>query len=111
MKIKGKKLEWNVLNWDFNSNKLIHYNVFYDNYIEELSKLHKKNEISTLADLKEFTSKYFLNYWSRTEYEIVVGDLFTKQEEMQKVDVYEQLMMNIDRIVEYVNNELEIDLK
>lgn len=111
MRIRGKKLEWYVLNWSTNERTLKHYNIFYEDYNERLYKAYKKGEIKTLADLKEFTRRYCFNYMGRVEYEILVNELTNRSENSVKIDVYEQVMMNIDRIVEYVNNELKMNLK
>ena len=110
MKIKNKKLEWYTLNWDFNSNKLYHFNIFYQDFIDNLYKKYKNKEINNLDDLKTFILNYCRIYWCRREYEILVGDLSSKEDEFIKIDVFSQVEMNIDRITEYVNNELEINL-
>lgn len=110
MKIKNKKLEWYTLNWDFNSNKLYHFNIFYQDFIDNLYKKYKNKEINNLDDLKNLILSYCRTYWCRREYEILVGDLSSKEDEFIKIDVFSQIEMNIDRITEYVNNELEINL-
>ena len=110
MKVKNKKLEWYTLNRDFNSNKLYHFNIFYQDFIDNLYKKYKNKEINSLDDLKNFILSYCRTYWCRREYEILVGDLSSKENEFIKIDVFSQVEMNIDRITEYVNNELEINL-
>lgn len=110
MKVKNKKLEWYVLNWDFNANKVVTYNIFYQDYIDRLYKAYKKKEITTKEQLKDFTLRYCFQYRSRVEYEIMVGDVFSKEDELEKIDIYYQIEMNIDRIVDYVNNELDMKL-
>ena len=47
-------------------------------------------------------------YWSRTEHEILVGGLF-KNCKLEKIDIFRQIEMNLDRITEYVNKELKIE--
>lgn len=98
-----KKLEWNVLIEDFNTHKIRLYNIFGTYFIEDL----KKEKIESLEDLKEFIDQWArYHYWSRTEYEIMVGGLFNEIDEFEKIDVYYQISMNLDRIAEYVNKEL-----
>ena len=46
MKIKNKKLVWNVLLHDFNSDKIITYNVFGDEFKENLYKEYRKKKIN-----------------------------------------------------------------
>ena len=39
-----------------------------------------------------------------------VGGLFAKHpEEFEKIDIYRQIEMNLDRITEYVNKELRLN--
>lgn len=110
MRIKNKKLEWYVLNYNFNKKKVVQYNIFYQDFIDGLYKEYKKKNILTKDDLKEFIKRYCFNYMGRIEYEIMVGDLFDDIDNCEKIDVYTQVMMNIDRIVDYVNEELSIGL-
>ena len=43
------------------------------------------------------------NFWSKTEYEIYVTDAFHKKpEEISKIDVYSQLVPNLNAIAEYI---------
>lgn len=112
MKTKNKKLEWYTLNWDFNSNKLYKFNIFIstDKFIEFLKRKMTKKEIQTKEDLKKMILQYCRDFWSRREYEIEVNDLGNKPEDAVKIDVFFQVEMNIDRITDYVNTELEIGL-
>ena len=49
-------------------------------------------------------------YWCKSEFEIEVGGLFAKhQKEFEKIDIYRQIEMNLDRITEYVNKELRLN--
>lgn len=110
MKTKNKKLEWYTLNYSWNEKKVIHFNIFYQDFIDDLKKKYRKGEIKTKQNLKDFILLYCRDYWSRVEYEIMVGDVGGEPDELEKIDVFSQVEMNIDRIVEYVNAELEIDL-
>lgn len=110
MKVKNKKLIWNTLNYSWNEKKIINFNIFYQDYIDDLYKKYKKGEIKTKKDLKEYTLTYCRTYWGRVEYEIMVGDVGAKENDYEKIDVFRQVEMNIDRIVDYVNTELEINL-
>lgn len=112
MKVKNAKLEWNVFIFDFNIKKIKQYNVFGQKFIEELHKRIRKKEISNYNELKKFIKRYFMyNYWSKSEFEVAMGGCFCdfKIENFSKIDVYSQLVMNLDRITEYVNKELEIN--
>lgn len=112
MKIKNKKLVWNVLLHDFNSDKIITYNVFGDEFKENLYKEYRKKKINNKLELKEYIkSKMMYRYWSRCEYEIAVGGIHSKHpENFEKIDAYYQLEMNLDHIVDYINDYLEMNL-
>lgn len=95
-------LEWNVYIYDFNNKKIKPYNIFYKDSIQEIiSEVLKgrplKNAILSWA-------KY--NYWSQTEYEILVGGLFDTLNSFEKIDIYNQIEINIDRITEYIYDKL-----
>lgn len=113
MKVKNVKLEWNVLLWDNNQNKVRNYNIFYHGFIERLHKeIVRKKSIKTYADLKEYIKRWAMyNYWCKCEFEIFIGDFLTKEEDFEKIDAYRQIEMNLDRITEYVINELKINFK
>lgn len=112
MRIKNKKLVWNVLLHDFNSDKIITYNVFSDEFKENLYKEYRKKKINNKLELKEYIkSKMMYRYWSRCEYEIAVGGIHSKHpENFEKIDAYYQLEMNLDHIVDYINDYLEMNL-
>lgn len=101
-----KKLEWNVLIHDFNSNKIKECNIFGEDFLKGLDRKNIKN----FVELKKYIdgwAKY--RYWSKTEYEVEIGGLFSKYpDEFEKIDIYRQIRMNLDRITEYVNNKLQI---
>lgn len=108
MKVKNSNLEWYVLKYDFNSNEIVNYNVMIG-LAEKLHKKVKKKEVYDKKTLKEFLQREFMSqYWARCEYEILVSGLFNKSEK-EKIDIWRQLEMNLDNIVEYVN--LKCDLK
>ena len=47
-------------------------------------------------------------YWSKSEWEILVSDLHlhTPKHKIEKIDIYYQLEPNLDRITEYMINNL-----
>lgn len=101
---KKNKLEWNVLSYDFNTDKIVNCNIFGESFLTELKVAKPK----TYLELKEFIKKWArYYYWSRTEHEMMVGGLF-KNCKFEKIDIFRQIEMNLDRITEYVNKELRI---
>lgn len=103
---KIKKMEWKVLYFNFNQGKIENYNILEESLVEDINKENPKN-ILELQEVIDSWAKY--HYWSKTEYEISVGGLFSKYpDEFEKIDIYGQIKMNLDRITEYVNNKLQI---
>ncbi len=111
MRIKKAKLEWNVLLHDFNRDEIRNYNIFGSKSPEEIANRIKKNKIITYEDFKESMKRNFMaQYWSRSEYEIIVSG-FSQNAKQYKIDVWRQIEMNLDRILEYIINEMKIEFK
>ena len=110
MKTTNKNLEWNVLIFDWNRKKVVDYNIFSYQFIEGLNKKVKANEVTNIEELKEHILAWSRRrYWARAEYEIMVGDLCVNDiRKLEKIDVHRQIMMNIDKITDYINKELEV---
>lgn len=105
-------LSWKVLNYDINKSKVVDYEVFNTKYEEELKKARKNKKFIDRESLKEYLRKDFQYYfWSKTEYEIMVGGLSEKFNIPEKIDVYRQLLMNLDRITDYVISECKFKFK
>ena len=117
----NKKLEWYAFIEDFNSGKLGRINVIRQDLIERIRKGIKSKEwaigdkpIETLKELKEVVKRELMyHFWSKAEYEVIVTGLHYRPEKDKehKIDVWYQLEPNLDRIVEYINKELELGLK
>ena len=113
MKVKNKKLEWFALIHDFNHSDIRHYNIFSEAFKDELYKEYRAKKITTLAQLKDKVERYCkYHYWSKSECEIAMGGLHDKYpEEFHKIDIWFQLEPNLNHIVNYINNYLEIGLE
>lgn len=111
MKIKNVRLTWNVLNHDSNNDKIINYNIFWKDSSKEIADRIKKNKITTYEEFRNSMKSMFMHdFWSRTECEIMVSGLFSKSE-AEKIDIWRQIEMNLDRILEYIIKEMEIDFE
>ena len=110
MKYKKINLEWNVLNWDNNLKKIKSINILDDDLKTIIYKKIRSKKIKNYKELKEFLNRRFqYHYWSRCEYEIAIGSIFMKDIiEAEKIDVYDQIKINLDRITEYIINKMEI---
>lgn len=106
--MKKVNLKWYAICEDFNHRgNLEHYNVL-EGLEEPIAKEIRAGHISNRAELKKWLkAELMFNYWSKCEFEIVVGFLFSDKE--HKIDVWYQLEPNLDRIVEYVEREMEIE--
>ena len=124
---------FNVLLYDFNTRDVEIYNVVPYFVREWEAGSFEKNKIKTKDDFREWVlraARY--HYWARCEYEVLIapwpfGSYQTKQrlkelegksveehfidymnaccEDMVKIDIYDQIEMNIDIFVDLLWNE------
>ena len=113
--------KFNVLRWDFNHDELIYYDVlpyFRNRYKDRIKKSEKykgtnENDFNeyfkvpeTLGEFKKFIeneSRY--QFWSRCEYEMICHG-WPQQKNDYKLDVHEQVMMNINIVADILYNEV-----
>ena len=87
--------KWNVWIWDFNHDKLEQYDVV-PMLLRELKSLRKKDfPMDKKSMNKELKSWERYHFWSKCEYEMIVHG-WPEQKNDEKVDVYNQLMLNWD---------------
>lgn len=93
------KLDYRVINHDFNRRAFEDFNVFrnvhvHDGAVEVLDR-YRKGKIS-FDELDEALDKLVMwQEWSRTEYEILIGPWPSHDEdEWEKIDCYRQYHMN-----------------
>ena len=88
---------FNVIVNNFNAGSFEPYDVM-PYLIREYNKAEVKP--STVDEFKTFVEQEAMyRWWSRCEYEIILSDWPTMKHS-QKWDVYRQIMMNIDTVVE-----------
>lgn len=114
MKVKNVQLIWNVLCLNGNNSEVQNCNIFSDNFKQEIYKQIKNKKITNYTQLKEYVKNWAMyHYWSKTECEMAIGPLWPKElkdlEKFEKIDMYRQIEMNLDRIVEYIINTMEIE--
>ena len=106
-------MEWYVLNYDFNKKKVETFNIFRNAvFVKNVQELI--NNYLTFDDFVEkLKNEIKYNFWSRREYEISVGDAFCKEEELEKWDIANQVLPNIEILANYIINHhnQENDLK
>ena len=93
-------IEWYVYYHDFNAQKIIKWNVFnHGTFAEKVNKLLQEN--LSRDEFADSLKKYLMYYmWSKCEYEIILSPWTGRADDI-KIDVYDQIMMNFDRFVEY----------
>ena len=125
--MKKKEIKvFNVLNWDFNRDKLEHYDVlpYFRERIKERRKASKGKRIQKLMaevphmkdyyavpesyeETKKFVEAESLYmFWARCEWEMIVHGWPVRKNDY-KIDVHEQVMMNLDTIAEILWKEIE----
>lgn len=119
------KRTFNVLRWDFNGDRLVHYDVlpYLRMCLEERKKRSKTKRYRKFAEkdpkikralgmpgtweeLKgviEVESKY--QFWGRCEYEMILTGWPARKND-HKLDVHEQIMMNIDIVTDILWEEM-----
>lgn len=109
-----KKTIFNVLEYDFNSKKSKPYDVlpyFRDTWRRK--RVSNKKNVKDKKTLKEWikdASMYM--FWARCEYEFLMCPWPYREKtllnDLYKIDVHEQIMMNIDVITNILYEEFKI---
>lgn len=93
-------IEWYVYYHDSNKQKIIKWNIFnhssFKNEVDVLLK-EKIDKDDFSEKLKREVMYYF---WSKCKYEIILSPWTGRADDI-KIDVYDQIMMNFDRFVDY----------
>lgn len=90
---------FNVIYFNFNSSKFEPYDIM-PYLVDKYKESKKKDKPTTREGIKEFirsTSMYM--WWGKCEYEIILED-FPCSKIHEKVDIYQQIMMNINIITD-----------
>lgn len=93
-------IEWYVYYYDSNAQKIIKWNIFnHGSFKNEVDKIlqEKLNKEDFSGKLKREVMYYM---WSKCEYEIILSSWIGRADDI-KIDVYDQIMMNFDRFVDY----------
>lgn len=94
---------FNVIWWDFNKSEPEPYDI-----IPYLVRCYNESndKPSTLEEFKDFI-KYesMYRWWSRCEYEMIISNWPT-QDKSKKIDIYYQVMMNIEIIANLLMEEV-----
>lgn len=108
--IKKQHIPFYVINENVNAQKFEPYDVMP--YLIECYKKVKrrKNHPTTFDEFKKFVKdESMYMYWSRCQYEIVLKSWPSDRHE-KKIDVYWQLMMNIDIVTKILIRNVGVKL-
>lgn len=109
MRIKHANLKWIVLRWDYNKKKVVNHDIF-TNMAEDIAREVRLGHIYDKSILREYLKTRFIyDYWSKTECECYVSGLFG--DECEKIDIWRQIEPNLDKIVDYVNDRMDLKFK
>lgn len=107
-------LEWNVYLEDFNNKKIRVYNIFnHHTFYEDCLKAKKEYKDDKDKFLDKIKSSLMYCFWSKCEYEIILTS-WPKRDNFddEKIDVYDQVMLNWPIFSEYIwENKKEIKKK
>ncbi len=106
-----KKLKWYVMVEDSGSHKLNYLNAL--SYIEEpITKRLDEGKVFSREELKDLVTDLLKrNFLSKDEFELLVSGLHSREEYLYTIDPWYQLKPNIDAIVDYIVQTLEIELR
>ena len=91
---------FNVILLDFNSKEFVPYNVM-PYFFEEYDKLPAKEKPVKREEVKGWLKKEAqYQFWGRCEYEVLLCDWIFPEETNEKIDVYWQIMLNINLITD-----------
>ena len=115
MKIKNVKLEWYILWYDFNKDKMIMKNIFdWAGFSEQIAKKIKKGGKDKWKPVTDYTTfKEYIKgelmyyYWTKVEAEFIASGL-SKESKKNKIDGWFQLEPNLDNICNMIINKMKI---
>ena len=94
-------IEWYVYYHDSNAQKIIKWNVFnHGSFKNEVNKILKE-KLSKEVFSEKLRREAMYYFWSKCEYEIILSP-WTGRADNIKMDIYDQIMMNWDKFVDYV---------
>ena len=100
--------EWYVYRYNINKKRIEKYNIFnHGSFAKDLEKIIEEDPFDIEERIKRILLYYF---WSKAEWEIIISPFIGEKTEAIKIDVYDQVMNNWDRFIDYLlykNEEYE----
>lgn len=96
-------MEWNVCRHNVNRDKMEVYNIFehggFKEYVDKWLKECKEKEDFE----RHLDSELFYYFGSKAEWEIIISPwVGSRNNPEEKIDVYDQVMLNWDKFLNYV---------
>ena len=95
-------LVFNVIVYNFNTKKFEPYNIF--TYLEREFKKSSLKDMSKESLMSWILDKSQYMFWSRCEYEVILSPWPPNENVSRKIDVFEQIEMNIEVIIDMFYN-------
>ena len=99
-------MEWYAFIEDFNGRTIEKFNIFnHHAFREDCKKNAKKYKDDKEKFLEEVRRDLMYYFWSKAEYEIILTSMFESPHhrfKSEKIDVYDQVMMNWPAFAEYI---------
>lgn len=90
-------MEWYVLFYDVNKNKVVNFNIFDSiHFLRGIDKMREQIWNSVADFMKQLDSELKYSFWSKAEYELEVNG--------EKIDVYAQVKPNEYQLARYILN-------
>ena len=101
----AENLQWMVFRYDFNSRQIEEFNIFdHGRFREEVCKLMDDASLTYPEFRGHIRSVLMYYFWAKCEWEVVVSGW--PDGRGVKIDVFEQMMLNFDRFIDYLYSEI-----
>ena len=95
---------YKVISWNFNHDDIEYYDIMP--FLIDSYKKIKKNIPIIFDEIKQFIiNESRFRFWSRCEYEVIITG-WPKQKREVKIDIFKQIMENIDVITTHFISHL-----
>lgn len=97
------KMQWYVIIWDVNKNDIEYFNIFRSYYFSKgIEDLLKTKGLNRKKFTERVRSEATYAFWAKAEYEVLISDLFRNDGKVVKIDVFDQLRLNLNNLVDYI---------
>lgn len=103
------ELHWQTYHYDINHKKIEPYDIFrHWRFNEDVISLLNKRGMTEENFREKLKSDLMYYFWSKCEYEVLVAGWppTDNKDEEEKIDIYDQVMLNFDQFASYVWNSV-----